>query len=965
MTKILQIIICSLLLPSVLYGQSAFLEGKIATSSKQEPIANVSVSVKSQTDTTEKRLVVTDMKGHFAIPDLRQNRTYFLEAVHIGYRTIRKTITADKAYIDLGTLFMSDTTIPMHEVVIEGRIPAVEHKGDTTEYTAQSFKTNPDASTEDLVTKMPGVTVESGEVKAQGEKVEQVLVDGRQFFGTDPTLALRNLPAEVVEKVQVFDKLSDQAQLTGFDDGQTIKTMNIITRADRRQGEFGRFNAGYGTEDRYVATGNLNIFRAQHRLSLLGLTNNINQQNFATQDLLGIMGDARPRGGEGGGGMFGGGGRSPGGGQGGNRGGGGDRGGGGGDRGGGGGRSAGNFMVGEQSGISTAHSTGMNYTGYYSEKTNLTGSYFFNLTDNSNPRIVDRQYVLSEDSSTFYNENSNTEQTNYNHRFNFRLESEIDSFNSIIIAPRLFLQDNESSSLSNALSSSQLGAPINQSINNRHTNTDGYTFQGTLVYRHRFQKKGRTISMDLGAGNNLKKSDRTMYSTDYYYTGSVTDSDTTDQKSDIRTDNYSFSTNVMYTEPVSTSGLLQINYEYGWTKNKSKNNTYDYNQSVGDYTDLNDLLSNIYKNTYNTQNAGIGYRVRKNEINASARLSYQVATLQGEQTYPSAFTLSRKFYSFLPDVMFSYELSRGRNFRAFYRTSTNSPSITQLQNVVDNTNTLLLSTGNPDLQQSYRHMAQTRLMLSNQETGRSLLMFFNVSYTTDYIGTSTLIASRDTVVLGNIALNQGTQLSYPVNLDDNWSVNTLLSYGFPIDLIKSNLNLNGGLTFTRTPGLINGISNSANVYSLSPGFVLGSNISEKIDFTISYTANFNISKNSVQTELDNNYYTHTAGMRLNLLFWKGLVFRNEMNNRLYSGLGEDVDQNILIWNISLGKKLFTNDRGELTLTIYDMLDQNKSIRRNVTETYIEDIRSQTLTRYLLLTFTYNLRQFQAPRREWN
>jgi hypothetical protein len=955
MIRTLLIILFPLLITHTLCAQSAFIEGKLATSGKQEPIPNVSVSIKNQADTTEKRLVVTDANGHFAISDLRHNKTYLLEAVHIGYHTIRKTVTTDKAYIDLGTLAMSDTTIPMHEVVIEGRIPAVEQKGDTTEYTAQAYKTNPDASAEDLVTKMPGVTVESGNVKAQGEEVKQVLVDGRQFFGTDPTLALRNLPAEVVEKVQVFDKLSDQAQLTGFDDGQTIKTMNIVTREDRRQGEFGRLNAGYGTDDRYVATGNLNVFRAEHRLSLIGLTNNINQQNFAMQDLLGVTGDGDARRG-GGGGMFGGGGRQ-GGGQGGGRRDGGGR------MPGGGGRSGGNFMVGEQSGISTAHSLGLNYSGNVTQKMEVTGSYFFNLTDNSDPRILNRQYVMTEDSSTFYDENSNTDQTNYNHRFNLRMESEIDSFNSVIITPRLYLQNNKSVSSSGALNTTQTGTLLNESLNDNHTSTNGYTFQGNLVYRHRFQERGRTASIDIGLGNNLKKSDRSKSSLDTYYDELSSITDTTYQKSDIRADNYSFSTNIMYTEPITTSGLLQINYEYSYTKNKSNNYTYDYSEFLGDYSELNELLSNIYKNEYTTQNAGLGYRVRSEELNATARISYQIADLKGIQSYPLSYALSRKFYSFLPDAMINYEFSRGSNMRVFYRTSTNSPSITQLQNVVDNTNTLLLSTGNPDLRQSYSHTAQTRLMLSNTETARSLLLFFNVSYTKDYIGTSTLIARRDTVVRGNIVLNQGTQLSYPVNLDDNWNIRTLVTYGFPFDLIKSNLNLNMGLTYNKTPGLINGILNRADVYGLSPGIVIGSNITENLDFTISYTANFNISKNTIQKDLNNNYYTHNAGMRFNWIFWQGIVIRNEMSNRLYSGLGEDLDQNILNWNFSIGKKLFTNDRGELTLTIFDILNQNKSIRRNVTESYIEDIRSRTLTRYLLLTFSYNLRQFQAPRRQ--
>ena len=955
MIRILQISFLLIFITKELIGQSAFVEGKIVSRTNREPIPGVIISFKNLSDTTEKFYTQTDVNGHFAVSDLRQNKKYIIEGIHIAYRPIRRTFATDNPYIYLGTFIMSDTTIPMSEVVIEGRIPAVEQKGDTTEYTAKAYKTNPDASAEDLVTKMPGVTVEGGTVKAQGEQVEQVLVDGRQFFGNDPTVALRNLPAEVIEKVQVFDKLSDQAKLTGFDDGQSIKTMNIVTRPERRQGEFGRLNAGYGTDDRYVTTGNLNFFRENHRLSLIGLTNNINQQNFSMQDLLGVMSDGGQRGGSFGGGMFlrGGGrregGRPPGGGM-----------------MVGGGRSANNFMVGEQSGISTTHSAGFNYSGKIANQSELTGSYFFNYTNNTNPRDLSREYMLSADSSSYYNENSDTEQKNYNHRFNLRLESDIDSSNSIIFTPRIYLQNNKSINSVNAVYLTQSDLLLSQSLNNNQTRTNGYTLQSDLVFRHKFQKLGRTISIETGVRNNRKESDRALNSYNTYYDEYSSITDTTDQKSDILTNNLSLSSNLMYTEPISSSAMIQVNYEYNFTKNKSYNDTYNYDQITGAYTNLDSLLSNLYENQYITHNPGIGYRFRSETgINATARISYQVATLKGEQYFPLSSKITKNFYSILPSLMFNYEFSRRQNLRLNYRTSTISPDVTQLQNVVDNTNPLLLSTGNPELKQSYTHTAQARLTLSNTETARSLLFFLHFNYTNDYIGNSTIIATRDTVLFNSISLNKGSQLTYPVNLDNNWSIRSFFTYGFPFDYLKSNLNINAGISYSRTPGLINNVTNRADVYALSPGFVLGSNISEKIDFTISYSANFNFSKNSVQKELDNNYYTHNAGFKFNWIFWKGIVFRNEMSNTLYEGLGEDLDQNIIIWNISLGKKLFENDRGEITLTVYDVLNKNKSIRRNVTETYIEDLRTRTLTRFLLLTFTYNLRQFQERRPEFN
>ncbi len=252
---------------------------------------------------------------------------------------------------------------------------------------------------------MPGVTVDkNGTVTAQGETVKKVTVDGRDFFGDDATATLRNLPAEVIDKIQVFDKLSDQAQLTGFDDGNTTKSINIVTKKDMRSGNFGRLFAGYGTDDRYSAGGNVSFFNNARRISLIGLTNNVNQQNFSSQDLLGVTST-------------------------GNRGGGGQRGGGGGGnfRGG-----SNNFTVGQQNGIAKTNAFGINYSDAWGKKVDVTGSYFFNNSNTSNNQSVSQQNIITKDSSTYYDENTLSDNKNYNHRVNFRLTYRIDSSNTII-----------------------------------------------------------------------------------------------------------------------------------------------------------------------------------------------------------------------------------------------------------------------------------------------------------------------------------------------------------------------------------------------------------------------------------------------------------------------------------------------------------------------------------------------------
>jgi hypothetical protein len=932
---------------SLLLAQTSIIDGRIIEKNRKSPLVGVHIKLTNQADTTDRAITSTDSGGYFRFVNIR-GRSFLFEATYIGYGSIRKSIQLDKSAINLGTLVMSQGTIPMNEVVIEGRIPTAVQKGDTTEYDAKAFKMNKDATTEDLVTKMPGVTVENGSVKAQGEDVKQVLVDGRQFFGSDPTLALRNLPSEIVDKVQVFDKLSDQAQFTGFDDGQSKKTMNIITRQDRRRGQFGRFNGGYGTDDRYTASGTFNSFEAVRRMTILGLSNNVNQQNFSMQDLFGVMGGGNQRGGFGGGGMSGGGRRGggiagvrigvgPSGSM-------------------GGGMS--NFLVGQQNGISTVNSLGLNYADSLLGNLYMNGSYFFNLTNNDNPQLTDRQYTNSPDSITLYDENSKSGKNNFNYRFDFKFEYAIDTSNSLIISPQVYLQNNKSTSSVSAVNLISDTSILSKSLRDNSTQTNGYTTQSHVVFRHKFPTQRRTISVDLGASGNYKNSTGTLNSLDNYFNGQIVNaSDTINQKTKVMTDGFTLSSNIMYTEPMWTYGILRASYNASYTKNSSDNKTYNYNSLVNGYVDLNGMLSNVYDNKYIAQSGGLDYGYRNQEFNAMAGLSYQVATLHGEQTFPKAYSLDKRFNSILPNVMAGYEISRRQNIRFFYRASTAAPSISQLQSVVDNSNPLQLSTGNPDLKQSYNHMLLTHLSWMNTESAQNIMLFINVNFAQDYIGNSTIIAQREMVLRDSIVLNRGSQLTIPVNLDGNRSIRTFGTYGFPFDLIKTNINLNAGFNYTRTPGLVNNVLNISNTYTYSPGIVFASNISENVDYTLSYTANFNRTRNTVQTLLDNNYFTHTAGLRLNWIIWEGIVFKSDVSNTLYHGLSAELDQDYVLWNISIGKKLFANDQGELLLTVYDVLNQNKSLNRTVTETYIEDTTTKVLKRYFMLTFTYNLRKF--------
>ena len=255
-----------------------------------------------------------------------------------------------------------------------------------------------------------------------------------------------------------------------------------------------------------------------------------------------------------------------------------------------------------------------------------------------------------------------------------------------------------------------------------------------------------------------------------------------------------------------------------------------------------------------------------------------------KQQFPYSNIITRTYYNFLPNAMLMYNIAEHTNLRMFYRTSTQAPSISQLQNVVDNSNPLQLATGNPNLSQSYSQTLTTRYSVTNVDNARSTFLLLSLVHTSNYIGNATTTAQRDTVLAGGIVMNRGTQLSYPVNLNDQWSANSFFTYSLVVAILKSNLNLTSGLTFARTPGLINQDLNDATTYGPSAGAVLSSNVSENVDFTLSYMGNYNISRNSFEPDLNSQYYSHTATVKMNFIVWKGIVFRNEMDNALYSGL---------------------------------------------------------------------------------
>ncbi|MDW8274721.1 MAG: outer membrane beta-barrel protein, partial [Chitinophagales bacterium] len=477
-------------------------------------------------------------------------------------------------------------------------------------------------------------------------------------------------------------------------------------------------------------------------------------------------------------------------------------------------------------------------------------------------------------------------------------------------------------------------------------------------YQRKLAKPGRTFSADITG--TLNKSDgNAMLLTQKILT---TDSDTAglNQQANFYSRSYTVQATFAYTEPVTPLSQMQFSYAPYFVQNLRDRNTFDFDTFSNNYENLNVLLSNLFLNYYTTHKAGFAYRLRNNSdaLNISVGANMQFALLTGEQIFPDVSKVKRTFHDLLPNATLTYRFARQGNLRINYTTSTNPPTISQLQNILDNSNPLFLNIGNPSLKQDYRHNLVIRFNNVDTATMHMYFGFMSFTYTQNAIGNSTIIALKDTIVLSDILVPAGTQFTRPVNFSRSISFRSFFGYNFPIKKIKLNFSLLGGISYVQLPGLINANLNISHTTNLMSGFNLSSNISEKIDFNIYYMSNYNIVRNTLRKEQNSNFFFHNAEARLNWNFWKGFVLNTTWSNTLYSGIAQGFNQNFLLWNASLAYRFFSNRSLELKFGVFDILGQNNSIARNVNETFIEDTRTDVLQRYYLITLTYNIRKFK-------
>ncbi|MGF2413940.1 MAG: outer membrane beta-barrel protein, partial [Ferruginibacter sp.] len=538
------------------------------------------------------------------------------------------------------------------------------------------------------------------------------------------------------------------------------------------------------------------------------------------------------------------------------------------------------------------------------------------------------------------------------------LEYKIDSSNSIFIIPSISFQDNKSESFSNTKT---IGGKIDSStsVNNGTSDRSGYNIRNSIMFRHSFPKRGRTISFGFNTG--WSKNDGTSVTNSdykYYKLGIETDS-----LANRFTDNYTTGTtiggNIAYTEPIGKKAQLQIDYTPSVQKNKADQQIFNYDGAK--YSLFDTSLSNRFDNTITTNNVGVNYRLgQSRDEQLSFGVNFQNSKLESQRVFPTATSVNQSFSNILPNVMWRKKLSLVSNIRVFYRASTNFPSISQLQDVINNNNPLSVSSGNPDLKQSYTHFLAGRYSYTNSKTSKSFFANLMLQTASDYISTAVYFPNDS--VIQNVKVASGSQFSKPINLDGYKSLRTFFTYSMPLKFIKTTLNVNAGFSYSRLPGFIDYQNTVTNNYVYNTGVVFASNISEYVDFNLSYSANFNNASSTTTTK----YVNQSAGAQINLLSKKGWFVQNDVSGNANSGLAAGFNQSFWLWNAAVGKKILKGQSGEIKLSVFDLLKQNQSIVRSVTDTYIQDVQTQVLRQYFMLTFTYKLKNFgSGPARQSN
>lgn len=903
------------------------------TDTSGEALSLVSVMLLNPSDSTLLEYVQADEKGYFTFQNVERKK-YLLKTNYISYFPLQIPIHPTSKILDLGKLQMTTISKELFEVVIKAAKAPMTIKGDTIEYDATTFKVPPGSTVEDLLRKLPGMEVDQqGAITADGKNVNRVMVDGKNFFGGDPKAATKNLPAEGIAKVQVFNELTEEQKITGQKRLNSDKAMNLELKEDFKKGGFGKIIAGIGTENTKELKGNYNKFNSTHQFSLIGSGTNTGRNGLSWNDYQDFKGSNSFNWGDDG------------------------------DFGFGNGSNyrftvfddgdeddnngIGSFFGGDNFGFPEKVSAGINYN-FDNSKSKLSGMYFYEINNLQSDAYRTQNFLYPINS---YNTLDTADRDNrkMSNRVELRLEQEIDSFSSIIIKSNQSLGQRKT--LTNSISHSFTPYEIllNDQISSTDQNGSNLNSQNSLIYKKKFRKKGRSFGFSgaYNIGNSEResenKADNTFYQirTNIDSVGNLNQNYNTDQL--VKT----YKANALWMEPIGKKMFSRTfyNFNHGIT---------DYERIVSDnimdQKQLNELLSRDFNNKNNYNRLGQSFSYNNEGLNVSLGSAYQEIYLNSNfssKVDSMPIIIQRVYQNLIPNFEIEYETNSGSEVSLQFNRNVNAPNSKDLLPIVDNSNPLFVRIGNPDLQPR----SSNEMSISFRKFNR--LKFTNLFSRIGYRLNDKDIIYSESIGLGNVKTTQ------PININGTRTLYANINYNFPIIKNKFTFNLGYNYNYNLDKAITNGIVTQP--VSNVNGFRVGSNITPTEAFTLFINANYRINEqragvdSAVASKVDNYGGSADLNFKLPKLFY----FNSNFNINSYSNTTNDFQSTIPILNLSIYKLFLKDNKAEARLSVYDVFNKTIGIQQFIRSNQISQSETLSLARYVILSFTYNMRGIKS------
>ncbi len=906
--------ILALILSAYFANAQGSIKGSILDSASGKPLAFATVTVFKAADTALVTYRLSSPEGDFKIPSLPLHMEYRVVITYSGYHVYRKvfTLTSDQVF-NLDTIRLAPTSGDLEEVLVLAERPPVTVRKDTIEFNAASFKTLPTALVEDMLKKLPGVEIDAeGNITANGKRVNRILVDGKEFFGNDPKMATRNLPANVIDKIQLTEDKDERDLNPDKPAGEIGQVINLKLKKGIKKGWFGKAYAGYGTDERYEGGTMLNLFRDTMQLSLIGFSNNLNRAGFGFNDIRSLGGFDR---------------------------------------------SGINMMMmnsngginvngisfgGTGEGINTSTGAGFNMNHVLKNGFTLNSQYFYGQTKNDIIELNNRRQFLHD---TILNTLSrrNEDLETFNHRIGLGLKGKIDSLSRFEFKPSLTLTDRTSQKLTYMSNTSNFEGPLNQNSNQQQWDGKDLGYDHQLMVFKNFKKTGRSLNINHTLYNTRMSSDQVNeVLNEFYNNGTTTTSDLSQLRKRIQA-NFTANFNATWSEPLTKALSLRAGYMGTLFKNDDDVNTFNEDPGTGKHDIPNpDYTNGLSRKSWrNTISGGLNWKYKKLSITASALMQF----LDVWNHFEKSGSVNQHYQFLLPGFSANW-----KEYNFNYNASVSPPGITDLQPAADNTNPLFIVEGNPSLEPALTHSFHFNYF--KNVPAKTLFLNF---YMHGNMRDNAITRSRE-------VLPNGVQRSRPVNVDGNHEFYTNANVNKQYKFNKNfQVTFGGGynLSYNRNYLLVNDVRSYVKTFDIGPRLHGGFNWRDVIESNVRYHAGWN------STRYENGLYADLKTNRSNVnyelvLRWpKRIVWEGNMTMISNAQTAPGVKKDINLLNASVTLLFLKGDKGQLKLWAYDLLDENVSVFRNTTENMIVDRQINMLQRYFMATFTYNIRDFKG------